>query len=59
MTTRTPVKTKRPSHAEVRRKALLDARATVRADLLLDSHMTLPEALERITRSIDRLIDAI
>ena len=42
---------------DARRQALLDARATVRADILLDPHLSAPQLLEIVTRSIDRLIN--
>jgi len=45
------------THADVRRKALQEARASLRADILLDSNMTVPQLLERVTRSLDRMID--
>jgi hypothetical protein len=56
MTTSTKV-TIKSRVADARKQALLEARASVRADILLDPDMTAPQMLERITRTIDALID--
>ena len=48
---------KRTTVKDARRDALLEARASIRADILLDNNMTPAQTLERVTKSFDRLLE--
>jgi hypothetical protein len=51
---------KRQTHGDIRRAALIEVRAAIRADILLDGPETTAAAvLDRVTKTLDRMISTV